>query len=75
MNFSMEEMNLICVYNATTRPSLIREIQHGLPDTADDELREIMVQVLSKLERLTDEEFSAINFYADYDEDNEEQEG
>ena len=72
MKFSIEEMNLMCIYDTHNKDSLIRDIQNGLSEVADDELREIMEQTLSKLRNLTDEEFSEINFYGDYDDENEE---
>jgi len=37
----------------------------------DPELREIMETVIGKLEPLTDEDYSQIGFYADYDEEQE----
>jgi len=74
MNFNMEEMNLMCVYNTGSRTSLITDIKESMPDVYDAELREIMEQVISKLESLTDEEFSQITFYPDFGDEIEEQE-
>jgi len=70
----MEEMNLMCVYNTGSRTSLIADIKESMPDVYDAELREIMEQVISKLESLTDEEFSQITFYPDFGDEIEEQE-
>ena len=74
MNFNMEEMNLMCVYNTGSRTSLMTDIKESMPDVYDAELREIMEQVISKLESLTDEEFSQITFYPDFGDEIEEQE-
>jgi len=74
MNFNIEEMNLMCIYNTGSKAELTRDIRDSLPDVYDAELREIMEQVISKLEKLTDEEFSQIGFYSDYDDETEEQE-
>jgi len=69
MNFSLEEMNLMCIYDTENRVSLIKEIENALPYVYDVELIEIMEQVLNKLENLTDGEFSALDLYGDYGDD------
>jgi len=71
MNFTVEEMNLMCIYETDSKAALLAGIRESLPDVYDPELREIMETVIGKLEPLTDEEFSQIGFYADYDEEQE----
>jgi len=71
MNFTVEEMNLMCIYDTGSKAALLAGIRESLPDVYDPELREIMETVIGKLEPLTDEEFSQIGFYADYDEEQE----
>lgn len=67
--FTVEEMNLMCIYDTSSRAALLDGIYESLSDVYDPELREIMGNVTAKLENLTDEEFSTIGFYADYDEE------
>ncbi|MDL2324410.1 transposon-transfer assisting family protein [Ruminococcaceae bacterium OttesenSCG-928-A16] len=70
--FTVEEMNLMCIYDTGSRAALLREIRESLPDVYDPELRDIMGAVITKLEALTDDDFSEIGFYADYDDEQEE---
>jgi len=71
MNFTVEEMNLMCIYETGSKTALLAGIRESSPDVYDPELREIMETVIGKLDALTDEEFSQIGFYADYDEEQE----
>ena len=75
MTFNVVETNLMCIYNTGSRSALIQDMKASLPDVYDDELRETMEEVISKLERITDEGFSEIAFHADFGDDTEEQEG
>jgi len=70
--FTVEEMNLMCIYDTGDKAVLISDIRESLPDVYDPELREIMEKVISKLEALSDAEFSEIGFFADYDDEQEE---
>jgi hypothetical protein len=75
MNFNMEEMNLICIFNTDSKAALVRDIRSAIPDVYDPDLRDIMNSTISKLEKLTDEEFEHIVFYAEeYDETGEQEE-
>ena len=69
MNFSLEEMNLMCIYDTENRELLIRDIENALAYVYDVELVEIMERVLNKLENLTNGEFSALDLYGDYGDD------
>ncbi len=70
--FTAEEINLMCVYDTGSRAALVSGVRESLPDVYDPEMREIMENVIAKLEKLTDEEFSRIGFYADYDDEQED---
>jgi hypothetical protein len=65
-------MNLMCIYDTGDRAALIGDIRESLPDVYDPELREIMEKVISKLEALSDADFSEVAFFADYDDEQEE---
>lgn len=60
--FTVEEMNLICIYNAGVRVKLLFDMRAALPDIDDPEVHSIADRVINKLEEMTDAEFSEISF-------------
>lgn len=62
--FTVEEINLMCIFDTTSRAALLAEMRESLPHVYEPELVEIMQTVTGKLDRLTDEEFAEIGFYA-----------
>ena len=73
--FTVEEINLICIFDISGRAALIDGIRAALPDFYEPEMREIAESALGKLETMTDAEFSAIDLTPEYDfEDDEESE-
>lgn len=71
--FTFEETNLMCIYNASAdgiRTGLIAALEEMQPQLEPDEteLAEMTVSVLSKLYSMTDEEFSQLELYPDFDE-------
>lgn len=56
--FTVEEVNLMCVFNIAVRTELIRDINQVLPHLAGDDMGELAEQTLRKLERMTNEEFA-----------------
>jgi hypothetical protein len=76
MNFTVEEENLICVYDTTSRQAAVEGIRTAMPDYEEDDMREIAENTLRKLEAMSDTEFSAYIFSpAYYDAEDEETEG
>ena len=71
--FTVEEMNLMCIYDTGSRDALLSGVRDSLPDVYDPELREIMENVIARLEKLTDEEFSQIVFSPDYEDEQEDE--
>lgn len=63
--FTVEETNLIAIYIADTRGELIGEMTGALP-YMDDDMRDLALRTLSKLRAMTDAEFAAMSFTADY---------
>jgi len=55
-NFTVEEINLISIYNTGTRRELIGEMTAALPFMEND-MRELAGQTLKKLNALTDDEY------------------
>lgn len=62
MRFSVDEMNVIAIYDTTDRNKLITQLKSVLPNIEDTELSEITEEAINKLERMTDEEFSSTEF-------------
>lgn len=59
--FTIEEINLMCIYNTDTRTGLLSGLRQALPDIYDPELREIVNTTAAKLEALTDAEYIEIH--------------
>ena len=74
--FTVEEENLICAYDISSRTALVSGITDALPHFEETEMREIAENVLRKLDSLTDEEFANLTFHPAYhgDEENNETE-
>jgi len=58
--FTIEEINLLCIYDTETRTGLISDLRQALPDIYDPELQEIVKNAAAKLERMTDAEYIEI---------------
>jgi len=70
--FTVEEENLICVYDTSSRTTLINEITMTLPDFDEPEMREIAETTLVKLNSISDAEFEALTFHPAYHGDDED---
>ena len=62
MRFSVDEMNVIAIYDTSDRNKLITHLKTVLPNIEDTELSEITAEAINKLESMTDEEFSSTEF-------------
>ena len=71
--FSVEEINLMCIFDTSSRTALLEELVTGLHDVQDPEMITIFGSTIEKLEAITDEEFAGIGFYIadDFFEDGE----
>ena len=69
--FSVEELNLMCIFDTANREALRNELVTALHDIYEPEMIELFGSTLEKLDTLTDEEFTAVGFYIadDFDED------
>ena len=61
--FSTDEINLIFIYDLSSRETLRNGLVNDLCNIYDPELAEIYKNTIRKLETLTDEEFSCIGSY------------
>lgn len=58
--FTVEEINLMCVFEKEGRTELITSIKKAMPYIKDSDMMELSVRVLEKLEAMADEEFMNI---------------
>lgn len=59
-NFTVEEINLMCVFDAEGRTELIEDIGRILPHLDDRDMEELANRVIVKLQNMTDEEFAEV---------------
>ncbi len=59
-NFTVEEINLMCVFNTDSRSKMINDIQNVIPQLEDNDMEELAERVLRKLEKMSDAEFVEI---------------
>ena len=71
--FSIEELNLMCIYNTGSRTGLISELQKLGPELAEEdaELMDLVQNVLQKLTAMSDQEYSELILVPDYKEEDE----
>ena len=59
-NFTVEEINLMCVFEANGRTELIEDIGRVLPHLDDRDMEELANRVIGKLQNMIDEEFAEV---------------
>ena len=70
--FTVEEENLICIFDTGSRAALIADLRGVMPDFDEQELREIAETALRKLETMSDDDFSGLVFEPEYFSDDTE---
>ena len=58
--FTVEEINLMCVFEGQDRKGMIAEIKNVIPHIQDSDMVELSKQVLEKLEAMSDEAFTEV---------------
>ena len=58
--FTVEEINLMCVFEGHDRTGMIAEIKNVIPHIQDSDMVELAGQVTGKLEAMSDEEFAQV---------------
>lgn len=71
MNFTNDEMNLMCIYDTGSRTGLIDALSEMRKELNADEvaLRELTDSVLNKLYAMSDEDYAKLELYPDFDDD------
>ena len=69
--FSIEELNLMCIYDTGTRSGLIAGLEKISLELApeDEELSELIQSALKKLTAMSDQEYGELILVPDYKED------
>ena len=58
--FTVEEINLMCVFEGQDRTGMIADIKNVIPHIQDNDMVELAEQVLGKLEAMSDAEFAEV---------------
>ena len=69
MDYTVEEINLICIYDTSDRYILIAEIEEAISYVDDPEILSLMKKVLEKLYVTPDRYFSELPLFPAEDED------
>ena len=71
MNFTNDEMNLMCIYQSDSLSGLIAALteMRGYLDEDEAELRDLTDSALQKLSEITDEDFAELELVPDFDTD------
>lgn len=56
-NFTVEEVNLICIFAGESRSEVIEDIERALPYLDYPDMVELSNRIIEKLRNMTDEEF------------------
>ena len=69
MDFTNDEMNLMCVYNTGSRSGLMEALANMKQYLEKDEveLLELTESALAKLDRISDEDFEKLELVPDFD--------
>ena len=65
MFFTVEETNLMCCFDTSSRSKLISEMKNLPLNDLDNEIAELLYKTVQKLEGITDEEFDALYIVPD----------
>ncbi len=58
--FTVEEINLMCVFEGQDRTGMIADIKNVITHIQDSDMVELAEQVIGKLEAMSDEEFAGV---------------
>ena len=60
MHFNVEETNLMCCFDTSSRRKLIAEMKNLPLNELDEEMEELVFRTVRKLEAMSDAEFDAL---------------
>lgn len=62
--FTVEEVNLICIFESRSRTKVISGIKEAIKHLDDEAMIELSVKVMQKLSDMSDEQFKELVFVA-----------
>lgn len=65
--FTMEEINLICMYSKDNRQKAIDGMYHALAEVRDFDMVSLICRTLDKLQLISNTEFEALEFNPVYE--------
>lgn len=70
MNFTTDELNLMCIYNTGTREGTLDALaaMREYLEPGETELRDMTDSVMEKLEQMSDADFDKLDLFPDFDE-------
>ena len=71
MNFTNDEMNLMCIYDTGSRTGLMNALSEMRKELSEDEveLRMLTDSTLNKLSAMSDEDYEKLELYPDFDDE------
>lgn len=63
-NFTVEEVNFICIFAGESRSEVLEDIERALPYLDDPDMEELSHRMIEKLGKMTDEEFAELELIA-----------
>ena len=72
--FTLEEVNLICIFDTGSRERLIAELSAAVPEFDEPEMTEIAEGVLAKLSKMTGADFDTLELHPEYEDYDEQEE-
>ena len=71
--FTVEEINLMCIFNMSSRDAFIAELTEAVPYFDEPGLVETADSILNKLSKMSDADFAALQLYPEYEDYDEDQ--
>jgi hypothetical protein len=71
-HFTVEEVNMICIFDTSSKDALITELTAAVPEFDEPGLDEIAQSVLAKLAKMSGADFDALELYPEYEDYDEE---
>ena len=71
MNFSHDELNLMCIYDTGTRTGLIEALStmRNQLETDETELLQMTDSAIKKLRSMSDDDYAALELFPDFSEE------
>ena len=67
MDYTVEEMNFLCIVRGLDREDTINNIFETIPDIEDEEMKKLAEVLIGKLDIMSEAEFRDISFEATFE--------